>query len=57
MSFKVYSINVSLSVGHIIGQRYVTYQRKPISKSHAVDVFDVINLVFVGTAVRGQEHG
>ena len=31
-SFKIYSINVSLSAGHIIGQRYVTYQRKPISK-------------------------
>jgi len=26
-------------------------------KTHAVDIFDVINLVFVGTAIGGQEHG
>jgi hypothetical protein len=25
-------------------------------KTHVVDIFDVINLVFAGTAVRGQEY-
>jgi len=25
-------------------------------KTHAVDIFDVINLVFAGAAIRGQEY-
>jgi len=63
MCFKISSINVSLSAMQIIGQMYVTYKTKQMMqmylyglKTHAVDIFDVINLVFACATIRGQEH-